>query len=109
MLLDARAYPLIHAASMQAVALLLEHVLHILASRQEKAQRLHLWGQRLPEPWTPFLGIASQQTSIQRIGLAAHVRTGAIIDQHGWVEHTHEVVVLVQKQGHGIRIAAGGF
>ena len=48
MLLDACAYPVIHAASMQAVALLLEHVLEILATRQQEAQGLHLRGQRLP-------------------------------------------------------------
>ena len=80
MLLDARAYPVIHAASMQAVALLLEHVLEILATRQEKTQGVHLRGQQLPEPWTPFLARASQQTSIQRSSLAAYVDTVTRVD-----------------------------
>ena len=108
MLLDAGADPVIHAASMQAVALLLEHVLEILASCQQKAQGLHLWRQRLPEAWTPFLSIASQQTGIQRIGLAAHIDTVPIVDQHRRVEHTDPIVVLVQKERDGIGIAARG-
>src|SRR6266567_2049925 len=45
MLLDTRADPVVHAASMQAVPLLLEHTLHILATRQQKAQGLHVFVQ----------------------------------------------------------------
>ncbi len=91
------------------MALLTEHVLHLVAMGQERTQGENLSRQRLVGTRLFFLGGPCHQVCIELVGFTADILTAAVIDQHSWVEHAEGGAACEEVKGDGIRIAAGGF